>query len=62
MVFITSAKWAEMMQIMGIEGEAVWTHFVHVGLQNQGQSFGQHFLAVCSDDQFQQCALQDTGL
>lgn len=32
-VFITSAKWTEMMQIVDIKGDAIWTHYLNVSLR-----------------------------
>lgn len=32
-VFITSAKWTEMMQTVDIKREAIWTYYLNVSLR-----------------------------
>ena len=32
-VFIISAKWTDMIQIVDIKGEAIWTHYLNVSLR-----------------------------
>ena len=44
-MFITSAKWTETMQIVGVKGEAIWTHLLNVGLRIRNTVSGDIILS-----------------